>query len=571
MKSLEISEILDIPQLSIFMGSLDFPFFLINPKDLNHMLVIGNKYFQNILPIIDFKTYSFYDKEIETTLLSKSDEDAYSTAIWADIVIRTIEEEKKFISSQKLVLYLGFLANKYLTWINEAEQGKHEQRDEFCYKNGEIIVIENNKIVSNNPKFSIDELKHKLAEAIIISNNLLKSNKKNFSISGTYNSRGLRRYKVKENYSTNQLNAMANSHFIISNLNFEKFAEYIQTRLLSKYDVIKYIRDKKLPQDLAITLMSDNIISETEVLKKIFNAKNFSELAQSPILSLSAKLQLYSMGKIDIKTLEKTAIKHQDDGFLNESDFSNLVQYYKGNINKIAELLTHNVLDYTSSMKLLNYLTDNKAISLEHKNKLTQIMNDFKTKELLSKAPNNHIDRPNLILPPHIHTRGLTMNPKLREEYFQSIGNIKKIFINGHLLIKDDSENSSTKNSLDGYELLIFPDKGIAIMEKSYKVTRNSKGELEYQKDEKGNLIPAIENATYIMPIGMAKDFIEKKNKQQLIQSPYVERSFHTLNWVKNTESKIKSLNPAAQFDKENTEFWNKKISENYKKLTEAR
>ena len=83
-------------------------------------------------------------------------------------------------------------------------------------------------------------------------------------------------------------------------------------------------------------------------------------------------------------------------------------------------------------------------------------------------------------------------------DYLKSIGGVKQIFIRGSALI-DDNEDSvnnsqesnskrSKKNSLDGYQLILIPEKGVAVLEKFYEVTRNAEGKLEYRKNEKGEL-----------------------------------------------------------------------------------
>ena len=118
-------------------------------------------------------------------------------------------------------------------------------------------------------------------------------------------------------------------------------------------------------------------------------------------------------------------------------------------------------------------------------------------------------------------------------------------------------------------------NKKIAVLEKFYEVTRDKNENIVYKKDENGNLIAAIENATYIMPIGMAKDFAERKNKQQLRQSPYVTSVSHTMNWIRNTENAIALVAERAglqvEFSRENTEKWSKLVKENYEVLKEKR
>ena len=88
-----------------------------------------------------------------------------------------------------------------------------------------------------------------------------------------------------------------------------------------------------------------------------------------------------------------------------------------------------------------------------------------------------------------------------------------------------------------------------------------------YKRDSEGNLIPAIENATYIMPLGMARELATGRNKQELIRSRFVRRASHTANWVQNIEEKIISLNERAEFNQRNTEDWARRVAENYRLL----
>ena len=76
-------------------------------------------------------------------------------------------------------------------------------------------------------------------------------------------------------------------------------------------------------------------------------------------------------------------------------------------------------------------------------------------------------------------------------------------------------------------------------------------------------------NATYINPIGLAKDLVETQNKKDLLKLPYVRRCFHTVNWVSMLENRMKEVNPEMEFDKQNTDKWVKKISQNYRESKE--
>ena len=90
----------------------------------------------------------------------------------------------------------------------------------------------------------------------------------------------------------------------------------------------------------------------------------------------------------------------------------------------------------------------------------------------------------------------------------------------------------------------------------------------KYKTTKQGKLIPAVANATYVIPIEMAVEFARKKNKKELIESPDVRRVSHTMEWVCNLESKIKSLMRTrgiqVDFEQENTKTWSERIRKNY-------
>lgn len=515
-------------------------------------------------------------KEIELIL---NNNDSFVTHENNVTLKQILKENAGLVNRDRLILYFGMLAKKYLNWIISAEKGTHKESNEFCYGNGEIITIRGNQ-VSMQLHDSLESLKSDLAEAVLIANQEIQSKNKNtqFSISGIYHSRGGKQSTTREQFSTKELADLAKSETVLSNIDFKKMGEYIDSGLVNKWALIKLMNKGSFDINLAIRLYEKGTLKQDELLKKVFVVNNFSELLKNKKLSLDSKLLLYSMDKIKIDELEKSAEKHiEKEDIISPETFRIISKYYSRNINKISELLTHNVLDFTQSMQFLDELRNSYKISDQEKEYLTDIMNDFKTKQLLNQTENGKIERgdkerTNASL--HI-TKGVTIDPRIRREYLKSIGDVKDVFIKGQTLIQDDSlanlDGKTKRNSLDGYQVIIIPDKKVAILEKFYEVTRNKDGNVEYKKDEKGRLIPAVENATYIIPIGLAKDFCEKKNKQELIKSPYVRRASHTMNWVTNVESKIKVLNPKAEFEKENTNKWHKKVMDNYQELLENR
>lgn len=519
-------------------------------------------------------------KEEKGVFLS-TDSDSYVTRQNTETIKETLRENANCINSDSWILFHGMLAKKYLDLVRSAENGTHKGYDEFCFENGEIVTIRGNQI-SMQFHETTEDLKSDLIETLLVVDKELQSKNKNktVSISGNYEGRGQNQTSTRERFSSDELHKFIKSGRIFDeDIKSEKIGEFIKKGLIDKWTLINLINKKNIDPNYAIDFFYQGVFNQEDI-KKIFKETSFSNIIKNDKISLKSKLLLYSAGKIDINELEAAVVPNIDkEEQIPEEVFNSIAFNYIANVKKLSELLTHEVLDFNQSMQFLEVLRRDGYIAETDKEYLTDIMNDFKVKQLLNETENGKVDKSDTIVttPPTDTTgKGVTIDPRVRKEYLKSIGDIKDIFIKGQPLMKDDSakkaDGSSKRNSLDGYQLIIIPDKRVAILEKFYEVTRNKAGEVEYRKDEKGRLIPAVENATYIFPIGLAKDFCEKKNKQQLIQdSKHVRRVAHTMNWVKNIESKIKTLNPRADFEKENTEKWHEKVVNNYQELLENR
>lgn len=565
-----LDELLKVKQLNYYIDSSEFAFFSNKNKDAADLKVIFDT---------DLSEYLYMQgiQKPEIDCFNPDNSDAFMTAIQGNLMKTIISLNKQKINTSSLTVFLGGLSQKYLTWILDAEKGKHTGRDEFCYADGEIVVIDGNKVTTNNPAVSYKEIKSRLAEGVLIASNQFSQNKRPYNVNGTYIGRGFRQNVSRENFSSDRLSKFAKTQGVISSLDSSKFPEYVKSGIVKKWDVIKYINKQILPEDIAIDLMIAGIISPKEMYE-VLHIKSDKDLPKCDKIKFASKLLLYSAGKIKIDDLEKAAKYEEKRGeiTLESEDISKIAKHYKGNINKISELLTHNVLDFSLSMKFLDSLAQQQAITEEDRTYLVNIMNDFKVSELLNETENEKFGSEGTGNGrAKTYTNGVTIDPNIRKEYFKSIGDVKEIFINGQRLISDDSDGVTEKNSLDGYQLIIIPDKKIAVLEKFYEVKRNKEGKIEYKTDKKGNLIAATEQATYIMPIAMAKDFAEQKNKQQLIKSPYVSRTFHSMNWIKNTEEAMKKVARRTgldiEFDRENTDKWADMVRENYIQLREQR
>ena len=526
---------------------------------------------------LNLNQYFVFDKIFEYTN-GESEElekatDNYATRANSELVVETLIKNEQHINPDKIMLYLGTLSFFYLGMLENSVKNQGDY-SEFCYRNGDIVIIEYGQvsIIRNGETIAdpeeIKKVKAELAEGVLIASKNLSSYKnKPLSIKGNYIERGVSRLGHPLSTDTTALSTNARTAMILENLDKTKIKKYLDEGLLTKSTITKALAKGTYSKDFAIELMLQGIFTKDELLK-VYNYRKYEDLLKSEDISLETKLMLYSRGKIGINELEKITLSNKEESIVFDESKKYLCQYYKNNINKISELITHRVLDYTSSMSLLNMLSRENIISEEQKEYIIQIMNDFKPDEIININSNsqdvdfdfgsgggNDIYR---------YIPKLTINPEERDKYLKSIGAIKQLTIKGKPFLQDDKVKSPT--SLEGYILHILPEKRIAVLEKFFEVVRDQGGNLKYKLDEDGKKIPAIGNATYILPIGMARDFVEKKNKQELLASPYVRRAYHTRDWVNSFQVKAKEINSKIEFDKENTDKWRKRIADNYDK-----
>lgn len=369
----------------------------------------------------------------------------------------------------------------------------------------------------------------------------------------------------------------------------------ISEGLTQKNILLKHIEKGKIERRVAVDFMEYGAISEEDFIRRVYKKGNFTQVAEDPEVDSMTKLILFNNNRISLDTFKNIAdfslaFKAYIFKAMTIEDFQKLVQNkgleaeeasfpkdwnmvavaYSDRskqdvITDISELLTHNIFDYTQSMKYLSYMQNRDIINGEDRKYIEQLVQDFKTNELISSKENELVEVSGEGVGKAQHyAANLTIDPQVRIDYLKSLGAVKKLKVRGETFIQDSENNHKKRNSLDGYEMFIIPSKKIAVLEKLYETTRDKAGNIQYRKNKKGELIPAVENATYIMPIEMAKEFIEKKNKRDLIRSPYVERSMHTADWAINTQRRIAKIRPEVQFDKENTDKWSKRIRENY-------
>lgn len=146
---------------------------------------------------------------------------------------------------------------------------------------------------------------------------------------------------------------------------------------------------------------------------------------------------------------------------------------------------------------------------------------------------------------------GFSIDPHVRMGYFQSLGKVKKVQINGKSFIEDQTQQVR-RNSLDGYEMFVILSEGITIVDKLYETIRDANGNITYKLNEQGERIPALECSTYFMPLDMAREFFDANNKHEMLKSPFVERTYHTMNWAVSSDFKVKKMILENAIDKAN-------------------
>lgn len=594
MARLKLKDILNIPELSFYIQPEEFAFFIKNNRDYETLANLYNTSrvdaMMNLMSGLTKKAdkleemASLDDESLlklgeggafdilsllqgEGGISEKSD--SLVTRSHADEMKRLLLEKESKVGTDNLMLYLGGLASKYLKDIDNKEKNI-----EINYTNGDIIVRNGDSFIKKSEENGIEiisesEIKGSLIKGMLIANKQLADSLKrnpNMNISGMYYGRGSNPKKERVSFSLKELNAMSKNENILRGLSVDTIREIINERLVGQNSVLRAATKGIISREDTLELMNEGVLKKEEVARKVFGVNNINDVMKSEKETIETKLMLYSLGISNIHALEtnSSTSKDRDEKQISPEFFERISKYFDK--KKIGELLTHNVLSYVESKRFLDSLTSQKVISSEENKYFENVMNDFKCNELLNTVETEAIGgsgdgdrRPR-------HVTGLTIDPGLRMEYFRSIGAVKRVKIKGESLIDDGDTAKKKKNSLDGYELLIIPDKKIAILEKFYEVSRDKVGNLEYRKDKNGSLIPSIENATYILPIGLAKDLAENRNKKELMSTPSVRRAFHTMDWSNTVEKKMQKINSEIEFSKENTEKWKEKIAKNYRK-----
>lgn len=578
MKKLSLKEILEIPQLSLFLDPGNLRNFINNKNTANAIMSeLLTEMQANSINLLNST-----DTTRDTLAFLSGDNDNKITNVQGETTKSVLANYSKDINTTAYLLQIAYMSKYFLSQLDRSERGDKKAQAEMAYTNGDIVSVNGTNIsisaIGGNTR-SLEEIKSDLAEGILIVNQALQSEKNpRVAISGQYIEAGINQKRIRMNYSIKDLNDDAKNPVLLRYFSLDKISELLDKRLLSKNTLLKAFSSNAIDKNMAVELMLIGVLTQEEVLKRVFGKSNLGAVALDEDTSFKSKLLLYSAGRISIDALERSVSKYKEESLDLSEELKSITSYYDSKenrgekIRKLTELLTHNVLDYENTQRFLSLLEKEGKISAEDREYVQKLVSDFKVDELINHTDNEEIsssgggknDQTNYV-------PGLTIDPEKRMRYYVSIGAVKKLKIRGETLIRDGNGSVTKLNSLDGYELVLIPDKKIAALEKLYEVTRDKDGNVVYKRTKEGKLIPAINNATYIMPIEMAKELSEKKNKSDLLRSPYVRRAMHTLGWVQNVQGKMQEINPDIQFNEQNTKEWDDKIKKNYRQNAKRR
>lgn len=530
--------------------------------------------------------------EIENTCIRCGNLDTYETYIDFREMCKIVAASPSFVRVPDLLLYCAFRSQTnlysfigdievYAGRVNKTLSGKTEIYD----GKGDILLSENGKKFIrkshqafpeyvepfNRKKMCSDSIKKMFKAQKELKKIVKKEKQKNLRLK--FKRERKEKYETDgREYSFEDLEEALKTRAVWQNIDFTYIDEWINEGLLTPEEIIKAFREGKiLPRDLAI-------LNELGIIPQITEATKDNQEVQRN--KLFAKLLLFSQDKESIELIEALLSNDPEqrdnitDEMLEELSWS----FTNFDIrNSLYSLLIHDVLEYDQSMLLIDKLNDAEKLQKYNETKDHDKANKESDEEFLKRGI--HDFKVNLIkniATPElfdflgegsivINTDGrLTIDPLLRAKYFTEIGGVKSIFIDGSRLINDEDGRKS-KNSLDGYQLLIFPDKGVAVLEKFFETIHRS-GKIEYKKDTEGNLIPAIDNATYVLPIEKAVEYATKKNKKDLRKIESGRATvYHVRNWVKNLEAAMRNIAPQfAKFDRDNTKRWSAAIMKDY-------
>ena len=460
MSKLSLKDILNIQPLSFYIEAQEFGNFVTKRSDYEILANLYNsekidKIFSNVSKTNEDATGEGLFEERDF----KKDSDCMVTSLYGKALEDVLLANEKKVDTEKLLLFLAGLAVFYVTKI---ENGKKE---EIVYRNGDIVIADKGKLVGKSKDSDeykpIDDLlfKQSLVEGIFIAYRMLQEQikkNKNINVSGVYVGRGTNAKDSRFTFDLNFFEKVCDEKQLYLFFSNQKIEELLQKRILSKQQVLKHVS-----KEMNLILFKEGIFEKSELLNKVFKAKNFDEVLKRKNESIQTKLLIYLIGETDIETLRKS-FSNREESFLKifYNSIANMVDTKK----QLGEILTHDIFTYSEAMEFLDALLEKGVIDQEQKEYYKKIREDFDTNEIISDAVTGKIDFKRKPTDEVYKKSTLSIDPDLRFDYFESIGTVKRILINGEFAVSEaDEDLRKRSNSLDGYELLVIPEKRIAV------------------------------------------------------------------------------------------------------------
>ncbi len=358
-------------------------------------------------------------------------------------------------------------------------------------------------------------------------------------------------FRTFEDFKKQQL-----SEFELTSLNINAIINLVEKGIFTVEDIksINYINIESKtvsisPQGLCILYSAGKIaetclldISPNELLDfwkkgfltnqalEILNPADFIEKYNKKDFTVSDLLILYNQGLL---TLEELPLVPEEINIsVSELQLSD---------SKIVELFIGKKIDYDTVHKLYK----EGKISAKNFNKALEeydIETEMEKIRQLSTIQNTAIPDGPIIPPspsplpgPLPTTRKVSIDPELRNEFLEALGCESSIPI--------------STGALKGYMFIPIPSLKTAVLEKLYNTNSRT-----------GTLTPALDNATFVLPLIKALELAQSSNKTDLRRLDNVHSVNHTKGWAKNILSGIKKGNPGFEY---------KRYKEDYSDLIE--
>lgn len=287
--------------------------------------------------------------------------------------------------------------------------------------------------------------------------------------------------------------------------------------------------------EIALSCKENNL---NESALELMSQEEIIKFYQTEQLSDKNMLKAYQYGILPIEALKELEIKINELENVFDETFES---------EQIKELFLNRFIDYD---KLLQ-LQQSEIITQEE---FIQINKEFDFETAIAQIKDHQIQ--NEALPQgNRGIRGKYTRFNL-EESQRKLPNIRvESRLEYFKLLESEkpepiyrSNKLSEKAALEGYDYIIAKRLGVVILEKFY------------EDNTENRQIPAVDNATYILPPVKLIEYLERSNKQDLRQDKNVRYVNHTANWGRNLLKACAEVNP---------ELEKKELMQQYKEVNE--